>query len=358
MVELPFGLPLELCEIIFNYLKTKDLLTCTLVSKAWSTFVGHNCMKNILLKVNDKTQLKDVVCSEKIYKKAKLTKLSKDSLRHVIRFLSSTVVELELDECAGEGHDDYTMILPNLRELTLSRCSTEMFNLFNVKYERLETLSLNQLHGPSVHLKIFLKNNGTIDELNFYISDSTACIFDQLSDLHLHLKSIFISHKSNNELQSRTLRAIEKFLISQGDRLEIISLINSANLLLLLRIWNRLKAVRRLYFFSTDPFFDYINESQSTLLSKNFTLRELELHSLAPYPFALEDVRPFLDASKNLNSLAVWHLRQDIAAYAEKQLKNLKSISYVTADDDLRVYLKSKNGTKANDKLRFLQFNI
>jgi hypothetical protein len=282
-------------------------------------------------------------------------KLSKDALGDVMKFLASSVVELELEEC--EGYDERNIELSNLKELTLSSESTEILKSFNLKYDKLKILHLYQLHGSNDFLHQFLKNNGTIEELNLYMTDS-SCFFcdDALSaNLNLHLKSIFISHKSNNELQAINLDNIEKFLIAQGDRLEIISLINSANLLLLLRTWNRLKALKRLYFFSTDPFFDYCDETLNSPLKNNSTLEELELHSLAPYPFSIEDIRPFLDAAKNLKSIAVWHLRKDVAEYCE-QLKNLKSISYVTTDEDCQSYLKSKNGTNA--KLRFNQYLI
>ncbi|KAG5678805.1 hypothetical protein PVAND_008439 [Polypedilum vanderplanki] len=42
-------LPIELSELIFQYLKTKELLGVTLVSKSWNTFIGEsqNLMKNI-----------------------------------------------------------------------------------------------------------------------------------------------------------------------------------------------------------------------------------------------------------------------------------------------------------------------
>lgn len=356
MVHLPFHLPLELCEIIFKYLNTNDLLRCLIVSKSWCDFIGIYCMRNILIKI-DKENVKDILKSERIYARAKLIRLSNDDddvLIRVLRFLSSNLVDLELEEC--EGYNE-AIELPNLRELTLSNGSLHTLGLFNSKYDKLKVLSLYQMHGSSSHLQQFLKNNGKISELNLYINDSSNIFCDNTlsTEIDLHIKSLFISYKSNSELQASTLKSIENFVKSQGDRLEIISLINAANLLFLRSTWNCMKAVKRLYLFSTDPFFDYCCDESVLQLENKSTLEVLEFHSLAPYPITLGDILPFLDASKNLKSMAVWHLRKDIAEYCE-QLQNLESISYVTIDDACKSYLKSKNGTNA--KLRFTQYLI
>ena len=275
----------------------------------------------------------------------------------MINLLSPKALELELEEC--EGDDGSPVNLPNLKELTLSNCSTDVLNMFEKSYEKLKILNLYHLHGIALHIRNFLKHNGSINELNLYINDSSFRIFEDdtlFADLDLRLKSIFISQKSNDELQSLTLRNIEKLLVTQGDRLEVISLINSGNLMLLWRVWNHLKAAKRIYFFSADPFYDYCEESPLVPLEGNENLIELELHSLAPYPLSLDDISPFIKSAIKLKSLAVWNLSKEIVDFIKINSKDLQQVSYISIDDDCKIYLKSKNGF--NGKLSFRQYLI
>lgn len=354
---LPFNLPVELCEIIFKYLSTNDLIQLSLVSKTFANFIGNNCMRNILLTIKSDDVIKYILRSKRSYKRIKLKKLK--NVHEVINFLSASLIELEVEEC--EGGDCKIINLNNLKELSLSCCETTIFNCFKDKIPNLKIINLYQLHGNEARvISEFLTKNSSIEELNFYLDDSSLDVFHDDSSslsrvLNLSLKSIFISNKSNNELQASTLLNIEKFLIAQGHHLQIMSLINSANLVLLLRIWNDLKALKQLYFFTSDPFFDYSMDTVSLQLTVNPHLKEFELHSLTPFPLQLTDIKIFLEAAPNLELLSLWHLRRDIVEFAEVFLKKLKLVTYVTIDDDCRIYLKSKNGINADQLVRFRQ---
>lgn len=352
----PFDLPVELCELIFNYLSTNDLIQLTLVSKAFEQFIGRNCMRNIFLKVNCNNAIRDILNSKRSYKKVKLSKLHQNVLE-ILNFLSPSLIELEIEECGVVVGCDGKIKLNKLKELSLSCCETTILNCFMKEIPKLKILNLYQLHGESRLIGDFLNQNCSIEELNFYLDDSSLDVFedDKLSKvLNLSLKSIFISNNSKNELHSSTLINIEKLLIAQGEHLQIISLINSANLMLLPRIWNSLKALKQLFFFTSDPFFDYSMDTVTTRLAPNPQLIEFELHSLTPFPLQLTDIKMFLEAAPNLELLSLWHLRRDIVEFAEVYLKKLKLVSYITIDDDYRIFLKSKNGI--NDQvLRFRQ---
>lgn len=354
---LPFNLPLELCEKIFKCLSTKDLLSCMLVNRDFNNYVAQNCMAKILLNINNKNAVEDVLRSQRIYKRVKLIKLDKKLITKVLTFLSPHIIDLDIEDCET---CDKKIKLCNLKELTIS--SFTKSTIFNsLIAPKLKILNIFQLqHAKSQTVSEFMKKSNNIEELNIYLNDTSLGLFEDdflsTSSMSLKLKSLFISNKSNNDLPSSILMNIEKFLNAQGERLEIISLINSANLILLFRIWNSLKTLKQIFFFTSDPFFDYSMDTLSIALRTNPHVYEIELHSLTPFALQLVDIKIILDATPNLKMLSLWHLRKEIVEFAEKFLKKLKLISYVTIDDDCRVYLKSKNGI--NDQLRFHQYLI
>jgi F-box-like len=347
-------LPVEICEIIFSYLRVRDLLSCALVSKDWLNFVG-SIDNRILLKIDGSIELDDLFCSKRTFRRFKISKIADDKIVKILKFYSNDIRQLEIEDSHASEVDD-PVIFPNMRELTVTNCNSNLIKIFLSSHAKLKILNLFEIYGNCENLIEFLKLNGNITEINFYLNE--ACnIFDiDLSTLpNLRLSSVFISYKSSHEMAQCTLENIEKFLCAQGDHLEVISLINSASLTLLYKIWNSLKVVKRFYFFSSDPFFDY--PSNLTKLTAIESLIELELHSLGPLQLTLSDVSPFLEATRNLKSFGIWQLRKNIIEFIATNLQKVKHIGCAVMETDCQTFydqLRSKNGI--NDKLHIHQY--
>ncbi|KAG5684773.1 hypothetical protein PVAND_013986 [Polypedilum vanderplanki] len=357
----PFNLPSELCEIIFKYINSCDLLNCCLVSRSWKMFIESTFSKQLLLTIRgDKIDLNDVFNSERHYQRFKLCQLSENRLLEILKFFSTSIMELEIEDCRIDRECD--MNFDCLRELTLTDCSTTVIRLFTKANTcvNLKTLNIFQPHGRCPFrndILTFFKSNRSLEEINLNLNESCNIFSKDISkDLKMNLKSVFLSFKSDCELQTTTLVNIENFFRSQGETIQTISLINSANLPLLHRIWNSLKVVKRLYFFSSDPFFDY-DTSTLELLENNSNLLELELHALGPFTLELKDLTPFILSSNNLKALGVWTLRKDLIEFVAYNHSKLKFISCATMERDCENYyndLKSKFGI--NDKLHLHQY--
>lgn len=362
----PFDLPFELCEIIFGYLNLPSIISCLLVNKAFNRFIvaDKKLCKKLKLTINDDIHLEDVFKSERHYQNIKLLNLNQEKMSKVLNFFNDSIMQLEIEDCRMNGKCDVINLnIPKLMKLVISNNSTSVIKLFTNSEccKNLKTLCLFQIHpvGPLDNAIIsFLDINESLQEINFHLDDSSNIFKKDISKvLKMKLISVFISYKSNFELQTTTLTNIENFLKTQGDTLQQISLINSANLTLLLRIWNSLKVVKRLYFFSGDSFFDYDTSNLDTVLDANNTLKELEMHALGPVTLELRDLAPFVLAAKNLKSLGVWTLTKNLIEFIAYNHFNLRSISCATFEKDCELFyndLKSKNGL--NDKLHLRQY--
>lgn len=353
-----FDLPFELCEIIFDYLQTRDILACCLVSKTWLNFFNNSkCHRKILLTIDDSVKLIDLINCTRKFLRIKLNKLKNDRLLDVLSHFTACVEELEIENCEMDRKCNFNFA--SLKCLSISSTPAELItNIFKYPCLNLKCLVLYRLYGPTVKIvSNFLKTNKSLEEINFYLDEKNNIFNRDISnEMTFKLKSLFISYKSDYDLQTKTLTNIEKFLKSQGDTLETISLINSANLILLFRTWNDLKALNRLYFFSSDPLLDY-GTLNVTELNKNSKITELELHALGPFSLKLTHLIPFLNAAVNLKSLGVWNLKEELIDHVARNFDNLRFISCASMDTDCLTFyndLKSKIGI--NDKIQIHQY--
>lgn len=357
-IMLSTNLPFELCEIILSYLNPSDLLNCCLVSKAWLDFYNiSNCCRRVTLIINDQIDLTDLEICTRRYPKIKVTKLKKSVLKDILHHIAPTVEELEIDDC---GLDEYLDLhFPHLKCLSISSsCGDLLPKIFSRPCCTLKCFLLYKLYGPSTcHVVNFLKINKTLEEINFYLDETTNFFKRDISnEVEFKLKSLFISYKSSCDLSTNALTNIEKFLKTQGDTLEAISLINSANFTLLFRTWNCLKVIERLYCFSSDPNFDNYCSVRPELRT-NSAISDFELHALGPLSLKLDSLVPFLDAAIRLKSLGVWHLKRDLVEYVARNCKTLRTISCATMESDCVTFyneLKSKIGI--NDKMQIHQY--
>lgn len=356
--HLPFHLPVELCEIIFNRLRAKDLLNCILVSGAWHDFVLRSkAFEKVALTVNVELNLEDVMKSNRKYANFILLNINRERLEQSLTIFNSAK---KIEVVGGDGwsaKEDRRHRLPGLHELTLSNVCDDIFEPFmtfqdNLKILNVHNLKLSPRGQPSI--STFLELNKNLSELNLYLTEH-GNIFqhDIASGFQNSLESVTISFRSNFEIDARTLANIEKFLISQGDTLKVICLINAASLSLIHRVWNALKRIERLYFFSADPFLDYGETSHVELRNKD-RLKAMEIHVLGPVQIGLHELQPILGATKQLESLGVWNLSEDLVEYAAMNLLKLKNLFCATSDKDCESFyeqLKSKSGINSMIKL-------
>lgn len=359
--NLPLDLPFELCEIIFGYLDSRDLLNCCLVCKSWLEFFNKSSVcKKVTLLIDDTRQLEDIAKCTRRYLKIKLNKLDSEMIIKVLGYYELTIEQLDIENCQVDQECDMRFV--NLKCLTISSCCADIISkVFKHPCDSLKCLVLYRLYGPSSsHVLRFLQFNDTLEEVNFYL-DEMCNVFshsDVTVDIKFRLKSLFISYKSSCDLPTRTLTNIEKFLKSQGDTLETISLVNSANIKLLLSIWNDLKVVERLYCFSSDPNFDLKRTDfpLAELLPKP-TLNDLELHTLGPFSIKIDHFIPFLISAVRLRALGVWNLKRELVEYVARNCHDLRSLSCATVENGCVTFyseLKSKIGT--NDKIDIHQY--
>lgn len=359
LINRPFDLPFELCEIIFEYLQTRDYLACSLVSKTWLNFFNNSfCHRKILLTIDETVQLVDLLNCTRKFVRIKLNNLKNERMIDILSHFASCVEELEIENC--EMDKECNLMFASLKCLSISSTPVELIHkMFKNPCINLKCLVLYRLYGPTVKVvSNFLKINDSLEEINLYLDEKNNIFNRDISnETTFKLKSLFISYKSDYDLQTKTLTNIEKFLKSQGDTLETISLINSANLRLLFRTWNDLKAANRIYFFSSDSVLDYGSTLNVTELNKNSKITEFELHALGPFSLNLKHIIPFLNAAVNLKSLGVWCLQKDVVEYVARNFDNLRFISCASMDSDCLTFyndLKSKIGI--NDKIQINQY--
>lgn len=351
MTRLPFNLPFELCEIIFNQsLTIKDLLSCVLVSRDWESFIiKSQCFDKVKIKIDQSVELRRVLESNRCFKQFNFVKTTDIK---ILDFLAvyNCAKKVEICGCYPNEDTGCTLskhILPQLEELTLSNISDCIIQPFvTPENKNLKVLDLHNLKLTNVSDLIkLLQLNVNLKDLNFYFNE-TCNLFDQelLDVFQFTLESLTISYKSSVEIDVNVMTNIERFLRSQGGTLRTITLINAASLSSVHRMWNCLKSVERFYFFSGDPFFE---RSVNPQLEVRETLKSMEIHVLGPTQLNItEDLLPLLKATKQLDSLGVWHLSKDLIKFCATNMTNLRNLSCATMESDSESFyteLKSKN---------------
>lgn len=353
--HLPFNLPDELCEIIFNQLLPCDLLSCLVVNLCWHHYILESkCCDKLVLRIGEALILDDVLTSER-----RFTSLSFDKLQHekIINFLDtfhSTVRKIVIKDCSLAAKDDVVKFsFESLEELTLSNVSGRILFPFMNFHENLKVLNLHQLRGGIESLINFMRLNKNLKELNLYLNESSNIFHHDISNIfRFNLESLTISFRSNYELDDRTVANAERFLKSQGNTLKTIGLINAVSFSSIYHVWNFMKAAEKFYFFSVDPFANL--DENIPILEVSERLKALEIHILGPLNLKISELKPMLKATKNLKSLGVWKLNKDTVEYAAENLSQLKNIFCATSSDDCKSFyeqLKTKNGINSAIKI-------
>lgn len=354
--QTPFRLPWEICELIFANFSFSDLIQLQFVSTVWHDFiVFSNYFDKAALRIDHNTCVEDVLGSGRRFKSLRLVKVNNDEFLKSLRWLGSNATTIEISYCNAQESSE-RIKLRNLKELTLSNVSSNILHPLLNFHQNLRKLDLHNVKASGLEIVNLLELNENLRELNLYLDESSNIFqHDISSNCKFDLTSITISFKCSFEIDARTLTNVEKFLKRQGETLRTIDLINSSSLSLIHRVWNHMKAVERLHYFSGDPFLDI--ESERPQLALKPRLKSLEVHILGPNQLALADLQPILEASKNLVALGAWNVCSELIEYAASHLTTLENISCATLDDDCESFyeqLKSKSGI--NKKIKIHQY--
>jgi hypothetical protein len=328
----PLCLPHEICEIIFSYLEISDLKNCCLVDKNFLEFLSSSkCVNKFVLKIDQDVNLKDVLKSKRRFTNLTVEKLQHEKLIKIFRKFHA-VKRLELKDssiAAKKGMKKFDFFY--LEELTLSNISGRILFPLMKFHERLKILNVLNLRGGIETLIRFAQINENLKELNLYLNESSNIFYQDVSKVFkFGLEAITIHFKSNYENLDQTICNIETFLKSQGKSLRIITLMN-VNLSTVYDIWNDLKIVEKFYFFSSD--FVNVNLGGVNLEAKE-TLKSFEIHQLGPVELTIDEIKPLLLSAKNLKSLGVWNLNEEILKTAAENLIKLEKIFCATSTSE------------------------
>lgn len=360
--SVPFGLPFEICESIFCLLQPRDLLSSCLVSIQWNEFIAKSkAFESLWLRIEGR--INESLIKRK-FKNVRLVKLPLEDVMKTLQMYGETAKRIEIFDCCQTASQTCCcatgnkIFLRSLRKLTLSNISDSLLEQITSFHETLRILNLNLVstHSQTPRAKIsdFLQINENLKEINLYLNESTNIFQNDITrNIKFNLTSIVISFQSNFDIDSITLANVEKFLETQGKTLKTISLINAASLSSLHRVWNNLRIIESLSFFTVDPFLDC--ESSRPNLKKKESLKTLELHVLGTIGLCTSDIQTLMKTAKNLISLGVWNLNEEIIELA-MNLTHLENIFCATMESDCESFfqsLKSKNGF--NKKLKLHQ---
>lgn len=354
----PFGLPFELCEIIFLNLDAVDLLNCTLVSRVWKAAIEDSkCFDRIVLKINKHVDVNEISASNRKFRVLRLERVNQKTLETCLETFSESVRKIEISNCFIDGLSENQLELPNLLELTVSSVSSEILQPLLCFHKNLKILNFLRVQTRGDEVQRFFELNENVTELNLYLDDFSNIFHQDISKItRFHLKSLTISYKSNFEIDANTLANVCAFLVSQGKTLQTIDLINAATLPMLHQAWNFLSVVERLHFFSADPFYEFFGRQD---LKPKPSLLSLEFHVLGPINLEITDLRPILAASPNLSRLGVWYLTTEILDYTAYHLPKLQSVFCATMErecDSHYVELKSASKSGVNENIRLHQY--
>lgn len=361
--RLPFDLPCEICELIFCRLEAGDLLNCVLVSAQWNNFVVQSkAFENLWLRIDTSDNIDEILATNRIYRKLRLVKLKDDDLYKCFQQFGRTAKRIEVFDCFATGNQERNQIIfKNLNELTISNVADSLLQPlmnFNGNLKILNLHLVRRTRGEFVNLIRFLQLNANIFTLNLYLNESTNVFQNDISrNLNFNLTSLTINFQSNFVSDAKTLANVEKFLVCQGESLKTISLINAASLSSVHRVWNYLRGIESLNFFSADMDCGSDRHTYRPKLQRRDSLNSLEFHALGPTGLSLIDFQPLLEAVTSLKSLGIWKLDEELLEFAAMNLMQLENISCATMENNCESFynrLKSKSGV--NKKLKLHQY--
>ena len=100
---LPFGMPVEISENIFNNLVADDLLECLLVSKNWQNLIlNSKCFHKIALHVDEDVDLDILLHNNRMYRTLRIFRLNKRDLIKCLETYGTSVSQLDINDCLVE----------------------------------------------------------------------------------------------------------------------------------------------------------------------------------------------------------------------------------------------------------------
>lgn len=339
--------------LIFQHLTPKEVLEISNVSKSWNEIIGSSttCMKKIELALRfwkDTPGTKQEQCNEKIkviqestrqYQNVSIDCRFDKSLSYEFwKFLSShqsSLVELKIKSIQLEFASPLTpcLTLPKLQVLKLTYVATNVRNILLRSCCSLTKLKL-KMESPFkwgestkieqeslTSIRKCLEVNQSLKDIEIHGCTQYNLFFDlQVSDVvRFRLKMLKIKSglrlavlSENNE------RNLISFLRTQLDCLESFY-IDGCRINIIQFVFNNMTALRSI---QVDVMVMEKNEISELHLNEN--IRDL----MIPYVNCHENIREFLIAVPNIESLFIAYLSHESMNFIARNLMNLKTLKF------------------------------
>lgn len=259
----PEYLPIEIHDVILDYLSVPDLLSASLVSKLWYQQIGSSASfkRKVSLNIHswDSFMVKDhgvIAKSERCFEQFSIRTFKRpsgnimasfkyknwnkvtvnisqvESQRHLLKFMMPFVTSVKylkmMNILIGELNTSEKIQLPALEHLVMSDITLDTFNLFITNFPFLKTVCLRYITADILSpetvaeaLIAFLDSNEHIKELELHY-DVTNNLFILPSELCLKLKALTVGLDA---ISDNVRTNLESFIKFQGVTIERFKMI-------------------------------------------------------------------------------------------------------------------------------------
>lgn len=390
-------LPPEIKEHIFQYLNPSDLVSATLVSRAWNNFVTQNpeCMKKLWLKFYS-FKLKDLNLLEngnRNYQKLKVNRV-----RNVDHFKMIADLHLELRKaliynCEFKTNDGFTDFMESMsssiQELEISdiEITSNINSPRKINFPQLKRIMFR--NAPSTAIEAFLETNEKLESATFDIAQvaDNRMPLDQLiaNFLRLHKKlkhlqlgphyiKAFFDSEWEMHFDFKLIKLLLKFpiindpspvlernilsFLSHQPKIEWILLQELQSAAVINKIWNELHVLKHVSFIGLEELFWEMAEMNSTEihLIPNKSITHLDLLSRK---ILISQLRFLLVAAPNLVSLHVQKLTKFIMEFIARNHQNIREIKYENIDEEvLEIYKQLKLIEGVNSSIELVKHSF
>lgn len=323
----------DLHDLVFQHLNGNDILNASEVSSQWytSTSTSKASMSQIQLKIvkpiqqantmfdliNNSYKLFQNIIFSCNYDESLINNCFKIVCKH-----AKVIVNVEaIDMILNDNGLIQTIKLPHLRALSLrgfkSNHVNELYSMFLAASTCLYSLKLD-IHIDEQVFKC-LKYNNKLTELD--ISQQTIdALFAK--DITVLVKfKLKILRANIHKMSSIVVAHFTKFLQTQAPTLESLHLARVPAKVFPI-IFNEMHLLQKFYFQS------FTGSMTDIIINQNCCIQSLEMR----HEYMLERIKPFIDATPNVQLLFVERITQNLLEFLSK-LKKLKRVNYMHETD-------------------------
>lgn len=319
---------------MFHHLTGKDVLTVSKVSSQWYnlTSTSKASMSQIQLKIiqpiEHAKEMFDIINnSYKLFQNMKFScnydETLIDNCFKIICKYAKVIVNVEaIDMLLNDNDLIQTIKLPHLRALSLrgfkSNNVNELYSMFLAASTCLYSVTLD-IHIDEQVFKC-LKHNNNLIELEISQKTIDALFAKDITDIiKFKLK---ILRANIHEMNSTVEANFTQFLQTQAPTLESLHLARVPAKVFSI-IFNKMHSLQKFYFQS---FTGSMADLKS--INQNTSIKSLEMH----HEYMYERIKPFIDATPNVQSLFVERITQNLLELLSK-LTKLKRVNYMHETD-------------------------